>query len=165
MSVNAEPDTTWIVRRVFAGWSVTIPSGFDEPDMGEEDYWHTYDTTHSVSLSSVAVTEGDHPVPSVALARRVFQILPRGEPVAESPTMLLAKAWIIDVDPPSRASRALTGMVVADGRVLLATITSDDPDWVRRVWRSIEHHDVPPVTRPLRQTADRPCPKRARSRR
>jgi len=47
-------------------------------------------------------------------------------------------------------------VLATEGRLLLATITSDDPEWARRVWRSIRGHSAPfPSRRERRARWDR----------
>ena len=38
---------------------------------------------------------------------------------------------------PARASRAISGLIVMHGRVLIATVTAEDLAWAAGVWRSI----------------------------
>lgn len=49
-----------------------------------------------------------------------------GSPLQSLPPGLQGRAGESRVDPPARASRALSGMLAVDGRVLIVTITSDD---------------------------------------
>jgi hypothetical protein len=42
--------------------------------------------------------------------------------------------------PAAVASKVLSGFLVAEARVLLVTITSDDLDWARDTWLSIREH-------------------------
>ncbi|MGH2466992.1 MAG: hypothetical protein ACRDGL_04605, partial [Candidatus Limnocylindrales bacterium] len=77
------------------------------------------------------------------LARSQHEL--EGEPVPELPDGLPGWAVETDVPQPARASRALSGVLVADGRILLVTITGDDLAWARRVWSSIRYHATEPA--------------------
>ena len=131
-----------IVRQVFPAWSIHIPPTFDETYLTEPDYWHAWDEDRSVSLSSFVVTDGAEPVPAARLLEQMPPPL-EGAPVDALPEGLLGWAEEADTDPPARASRALSGVLAADGRLLAVTVTSDDPEWIRRTWLSIRHHAVP----------------------
>ena len=132
---TGEPEA--IVRRVFAPWSILVPSSFSEAYVEEGPYWHAWDDDRSVSLSGFVLDDASGPAP----AARIVETLPppEGEPVDELPAGLLGWGAEIEADPAARASRALSGVLVADGRVLLVTITSDDPEWVHQTWLSIRH--------------------------
>ena len=135
------PDTALhdtLERRAFAAWSITIPASFAETFVAGEGYWHAWDEDRSVSLSSFTITDEVGPVDAEAIARE----LPRSEgtPVDGLPPGLSGWAVQTKAPQPARASRALSGMLVADGRVLLVTITGDDLTWVRTTWSSIRFH-------------------------
>ena len=89
-----------------------------------------------MSLTSSVVVEHGRPVPAEALARQVLPLI-EGEPIDELPEGVLGRAAIVTTTPPAIASRALSGMLVTEGRLLLVTITSEDMTWARRVWTSI----------------------------
>lgn len=124
-------------RRVFANWSIAIPASFAETFVAEDGYWHAWSTHESVSMSSFEVTDERGPVP----ARQILGQLPplEGAPLDRLPPGLLGRAAEADAVPPARASRLLWGMLAADGRALLVTITSDDVEWARRTWQSIRY--------------------------
>jgi hypothetical protein len=127
------------IRHIFETWWIGIPVGFDETWVDEGGYWHAWDLTRSVSLSSTVVNdERGRPVPADQLAEAFTGIL-AGEAVDEGPEGLLGLATTGPADPDARASRVVTGAIAVDGRVLVATITSDDLDWSLAVWRSIQH--------------------------
>ena len=125
-------------RRVFPSWSIDIPASFDEAFVSEGEYWHAYDDHRSVSLTSFELTEKGRPVPAMSIVRQ-FPPMP-GSPVAELPPGLLGWAVIAEAIQPARAMMALSGMLVTDGHVVLATITSDDTAWARRIWLSVRSH-------------------------
>ena len=58
------------------------------------------------------------------------------------PLGLAGWAVVITQPPPARSSRAISGIVVRDGGLLLATVTADDLGWAERVWRSIRLHQT-----------------------
>ena len=128
-------------RRVFSAWSIDVPNSFEETFVGEECYWHAWDQDHSVSLTSVVMRDEGEPVPAVAIAKH-FPVLD-GEAVTELPKGILGCAAIVDAQQPARASKALTALLAVYGRVLVVTITSDDLDWVRQVFRSIRTYAAP----------------------
>jgi hypothetical protein len=111
----------------------------EETWLPEEGYWHAFDARRSVSLSSIEITDGSRPV---SAAEMIEQGLPRpdGTPVEQMPAGLTGQAAIIATVPPALASRALSGVLVTEGRVLIATITTDDLDLARRIWLSIRLH-------------------------
>jgi hypothetical protein len=133
------------VKRPFEAWSIVVPSTFAETFVEEGSYWHVYDAHRSVSLTSVLLT-GDHgPVPRQAILAQLGGAAPRDQtPVDELPPGL--EGWAVEgeVPQPARASRAVSGMVATDGRVLIATITSEDLGWARGIWISIQAHPAPP---------------------
>ena len=69
-------------------------------------------------------------------------------PVDQVPPGLPGRATICAAPQPSIASRFLSGVLATDGRLLLVSITSDDPDWTLRVWLSIRSLPAPhePIT-------------------
>jgi hypothetical protein len=78
-----------------------------------------------------------------------------GTPVDRLPPGLVGQAIVGDAIKPARASRMLSGMLAAPGRLLVATITSDDLDWARQIWLSIRHHRAQLPPRRERRMADR----------
>lgn len=88
-----------------------------------------------MSLTSVAIADRrGRPVS----ARRIVKQVPaqRGERVA-MPAGLPGWAVIVTPPQPARASRAISGIIAADGGLLVATVTSDDLSWATTVWLSI----------------------------
>jgi len=63
-----------------------------------------------------------------------------GTPVDQMPPGLTGRASTSRASPPAIASLALSGLLFAEGRVLVVTITTDDLDWARRTWLSIRSH-------------------------
>ena len=141
------------IRRVFLHWSITIPLSFEETFVEEDGYWHGWDEDRSISLTSMAIS--DRPGRPASREELLATVMPplTGEPIDDRPPGLQGVAAYGPIEQPARASSALTGVIPADGRVLLATITSDDFDWARETWVSIRHHPVqgsPPTIRPRR---------------
>ena len=137
----APSGTPSVLRRVFPSWSIAIPTSFAETFVAEGEYWHAYDEHDSVSLTSMLVDDKRRrPVPAKALARKLPPL--KGSPVTEFPAGLSGKAITGDAIQPARASRMLSGMLVLDGKVLIVTITTDDPDLMMRTWLSIRHHRI-----------------------
>lgn len=131
-----------IVRHVFPTWSIDIPDTFDETFQPDGEYWHAWDDRRSVSLTSVLLT--DHhgrQVPAHEIIDR-FPDFP-GEPIAP-PSGLAGRAGVIDAEQPARASRAISGFLATDGRILVVTITADDPTWAESIWRSIRAQQSQP---------------------
>jgi hypothetical protein len=130
-----------VTRRVFEAWSIDIPATFAETYVDEGSYWHAYDEQRSVSLSSILLSDADGPVS----ADRIVSELPslEGTALNELPPGLIGRAATGPAVQPARAARLLSGMLAMDGRLLVATITSDDPEWARRVWRSIRSYSAP----------------------
>jgi hypothetical protein len=93
--------------------------------------------------------ETDEAAPAGEVFDRLGGML-AGEPIDDLPPGLLGRATVIDTDGEARASRAVTGFIAVDGRVLTATITSDDVEWAKRIWRSIGYRPAP-----LKPAADR----------
>lgn len=131
-----------VLRRVFPGWSLTFLRSFSETFIEEDAYWHAYDARRSVSLTSfLMVDQFGVPVDRQALAER---LLPEGgADVEEAPPGLLGWGMHGRAIQPARAKRTLSGILAADGRALVVTITSDDAGWSRNVWLSIRNHPVP----------------------
>jgi hypothetical protein len=129
---RAELTTT---RRAFAAWSLEIPSSFADTFVRGDGYWHAYDAHRSVSLTSSTVTDKGRTVSPDLIARQ-FPVLD-GEAVDVLPSGLLGQAVTTDAPQPARASRMLSGMLAAEGRLLIVTITSDDLNWALRIWLSI----------------------------
>ena len=137
--VTTAPHTEQTIdRRVFMGWSIAIPIGMEEAFIEKDGYWHAWSDGRSISLSSIVVRDRQgHAVP----ARQILAKSPpiHGE-VVPVPSDLPGWARSIEVPDVSWADRAISGMLVVDGNVLIVTVTSDDSDWNRSVWRSIRHH-------------------------
>ncbi len=137
---TAHPEPA-IIRQVFARWSITIPAGFDETFVHEDNYWHAWCHDRSVSLTSVLVVDQDgEPVPADNLLEQ-FPAEP-GRRIAPPPGL---DGWAMEIAQvhPARAARAISGIVAVDGGLLLATVTADDLAWATRVWRSIRRTDAP----------------------
>lgn len=127
-----------VVRRVFPSWSVTIPSTLQETFVEEDAYWHAWDLRRSVSLTSVLVADRrGRSIP----ARKILKQFPaeRG-PRIGTPPGLAGWAVVIAQPPPARAPRAISGVVVRDGGILLGTVTADDLEWAESIWKSIRLH-------------------------
>jgi hypothetical protein len=153
MSASALRAEHTIVRRAFEAWSVEIPATFAETYVHEDSYWHAWDDHRSVSLTSVVFTDKHGPVS----AERILRELPPmdGDPFMELPPGHAGQAVTGRTVEPARASRFLSGMLAADGRVLLATVTSDDLEWARQVWLSIRGHPASLPSRRERRAANR----------
>jgi hypothetical protein len=144
-------------RLVFPAWSIVVPVSFAETFVSEGSYWHAWDASRSVSLSSSVLTDRGRPVePAAIVARCPARVLaPAGSPIDTLPPGLVGWAAIVPVEE-GRASQALTGLLAVRGRVLVATITSDDLGWARRTWRSIRSLPAPlPSRRERRRVARR----------
>ena len=139
-AVQLAPERS-VVRRVFATWSIEIPESFEEAFVDDGSYWHAFSERRSVSLTSMQIMDGKRSVRAAEIMSKMGAEI-RGEPVAEGPDGVLWRAAIQKAPKSSRASRLLSGLIASDGRVLLVTITSDELDWARRVWRSIRRHGV-----------------------
>ncbi len=143
-----------MARQVFETWWIEVPAGFDESWVADGGYWHAWDAHRSVSVSSTVLTDdAGRPAPADEVMAALGGLL-EGDPIPDVPPDLQARATVVDTDPGSRASRALAGLVVVDGRVLIATITSDDIPWATRIWQSIRYQ--PP--HPRRSCGDRADP-------
>jgi hypothetical protein len=129
-----------VVRQVFAVWSIRIPASFEETFVHGDDYWHAWDPHRSVSLTSLVVSDRGRPVGAQELLR-TFMPSP-GDPVA-TPQGLAGWAVAAPAAQPARASRAISGVLATHGRVLLATITGEDPGWTISTWLSIRHGAAP----------------------
>ena len=88
----------------------------------------------SVSLTSMVVTDHGRPVGARTLLRAFPPLT--GDPVAIPPGLV---GWAVAAPAvqPARASRAISGVIATDGRLLLATITGDDLGWTTSTWLSI----------------------------
>lgn len=130
-----------IERRVFATWSIEIPAWFAETFVTEGGYWHAWDDMHSVSLSSIELSARQGSV-SAAKVAADMRDPGDGPPVERLPPGL--EGWAVEMDaiPPAVASRAISGMLAAERRVLVVTITSDDMDWAYRTFLSIRYRPV-----------------------
>jgi hypothetical protein len=130
-----------MVRQVFPAWSVHIPPTFEETLPTEPECWHAWDEDRSLSLSSVLPTDEHGPVS----AERIVDQLPppEGTSLGLLPRGLIGWAVEADAEPSARALRALSDLLATDGRMLIVTITSDDPEWRRDTWLSIRSHPVP----------------------
>jgi hypothetical protein len=161
MAAQTAPFTLKVLRHVFASWWISIPPEFDEDFVHEDGYWHAWDEHRSASLTSFVVVdrEAGSPVPAAQLLAAMP--VPDGEAV-DLPPGRLGWAVVIPVPDSPRASRAISGMIAVDGRVLLATITSDDIAWATDVWRSIEYAPTPIVMPPASNRAMRRSARRAR---
>lgn len=141
MGVVESPNERTVRRRVFEAWSIEVPTTFAETFIKQDGYWHANDEFRSVSLTSMVINDAGQPVPAARIAGQILPTM-RGQPQAEVPAGQLGRAVTVDLPQPARASRALSGVLVADGRLLLATITSDDLAWATRTWLSIRRLNV-----------------------
>lgn len=141
-------ESRWLLmRRVFPTWSIGIPMSFDETFIKEDNYWHAWDETRSVSLTSLTLDKRGRPVPAAEILevmKPAETLGDRGEPVPELPNNVEGYACYGPVEQPARASRAISGLLAIDGRVLIVTITSDNLEWARGIWMSIQVHSIPP---------------------
>jgi hypothetical protein len=131
-----------VTRRMFAAWSIEIPGSFAETFVREDSYWHAYDAHRSVSLTSLTLTDKGRAVSPDLIARQIPVM--DGEAVDALPSGLLGQAVTADAPQPARASRMFSGMLAAEGRLLIVTITSDDLDWALRIWLSIRTYPAQP---------------------
>jgi hypothetical protein len=155
MRSPAELGDLVVERLVFETWSIEIPLHFAEDFVEDGSYWHAWDACRSVSLTSLLLTDGGSPVPAELIARELPGEF--GAPVEDRPDGLVGWCGIGPAVQPARASRALSGFVAVDGRVLIVTITSDDVEWARTVWRSIRSWPAwPIVPRPSDAASARP---------
>ena len=77
------------------------------------------------------------PVPAALIMRRFPPL--DGSPLDILPPGLLGRAAEAAAEQPARASRALSGLLAADGRALVVTIVSDDREWALMTWRSVRY--------------------------
>ena len=137
---NAEPSTR---RRAFPSWSVEVPIGFDETFVREgEGYWHAWDVSRSVSLTSVRLTDHGKSVPAQAIVRQMAKGLDRLEPIADLPPGLVGCIGEGPAEPGSRASMLISGFLAIDGCMLILTITADDLGWAKAVLQTVRSHPV-----------------------
>ena len=108
---------------------------FAETFVAEDGYWHAYDEHRSVSLSSIVISEQGDPVSADRILEKAGPL--DGAPVDQAPPGLRGRATTSAARRFAKASRILSGVLATDGRVLLVTITGDDPEWAMRVWLSI----------------------------
>lgn len=134
MSAFAASLEATVVRTVFESWSIRIPAAFEETFSVDDGYWHAWDRGRSISLTSLVVTDRGRPVGTRELLRTIPPAA--GDPVANPPGL---DGWAVETSAaqPARASRAITGILATDGRLLIATITADDPAWAISTWLSI----------------------------
>ena len=138
MSVSSPSVEPTSVRRVFASWSIELPESLAEAVVDENAYWHAYDEHRSVSLTSLVLTDKRGPVKAARIMRR-FPTLD-GEPFKPLPPGLVGRVVTRVDDPDARGKHVISGMLATDGRVLVVTITGDDPGWVRATFLSIRLH-------------------------
>jgi hypothetical protein len=151
---HAPASETTSRRRAFPSWSVEVPEVFDETFVHEgEGYWHAWDATRSVSLTSVRLTDGSRDVPAAAIVRQLQPALGSLREIEQRPTGLLG--WIGRGKAPrgSRAGKMISGILAIDGCVLILTITSDDLAWATSVLQTIKSH-APAVSARLRPALD-----------
>src|SRR5687768_10428198 len=147
-------DTDVVVERlVFETWSIEIPLHFAEEFVEDGSYWHAWDECRSVSLTSMLLTDQGQPVPAQLIVKDLRP--PFGTPIDDLPDGLLGWGAIGPAIQPAPASRVLCGCLAVDGRVLIVTITSDDLQWARGVWRSVRSWEPWPAFA-LRATEARP---------
>ena len=140
MRIAAPAIEPTVVRQVFPLWSIAIPATLQETFVEQDAYWHAWDQHRSASLTSILIADRrGRPVPP----RKILKQVPatQGQRVG-MPLGLAGWAVVITQPPPARASRAISGIVVRDGGLLLATVTADDLGWAERVWRSIRLHQT-----------------------
>ena len=134
------PEERTTTRRVFEAWSLEIPAAFAETFVEDGSYWHAWHDDRSVSLTSILINDAQGPVS----ADRIVNELPSldGRVLDELPPDLLGQAVTGPTVQPAIAANMLSGILAIDGHLLVATITGDDIDWTRRVWRSIRSHSA-----------------------
>jgi hypothetical protein len=140
-------------RRAFPSWSVEVPAAFEETFVQEgEGYWHAWDRTRSVSLTSVRLTDGDNDVPADALVSQMRPGLGPLREIDERPPGLIGCIGKGKAPKGSRAGTLISGFLAIDGCILILTITSDDLAWASSVLRSIQSHQrtFPERLRPAR---------------
>jgi len=141
MSLLAAPFEPTTRRQVFAHWSVQIPMSLKAQFVPDAQYWHARDEHRSVSLTSMVITEHGRPASQKRILRQI-QLPMEGTPVA-LPAGLEGWGREVVAEPCAIATRAVTGIIAAKGRVLIVTVTSDDVLWATSVWLSIRHNAVP----------------------
>jgi hypothetical protein len=141
MDPAADRSELTVTRRVFSAWSIDIPSWFMETFVHGDGYWHAFDLDRSVSLTSLTLTDKGIAVRADAIAQQLMDL--DGEAVNAFPPGLTGRAVIADAAPSARASRMLSGILVIEGRLLIATITSDDLEWALSTWLSIRTQSLP----------------------
>jgi hypothetical protein len=129
-------------RRVFPAWSIDVPSGWEETFLDDDKYWHAWTADASISLTSIALADDRGPVPAALILEQLSPAFPKPW-IDDLPDGLPGYARIGATDPPARAGSFVQGITATDGRALLATITSDDNDWARSIWRSLRAHEAP----------------------
>jgi hypothetical protein len=145
MDITTSPDAVWVHTQVFPSWSVTVPRSLTvtDPECAEDEgYWHARDAHRSVSLTSLLVVDASNaePIPaSMIIGNVAARVLPRGRRIQDVPAGLPSRAVYAKVAGSQVAAHALQGLVAAEGVALVATITSDDEAWCRKVWMSIRH--------------------------
>ena len=139
MEAIASPLERTVIRQVFALWFMRIPASFEEAFVHGDNYWHAWDADRSVSLTSIVVTDRGRPVGARELLRTIPPLA--GEPV-DTPPGVVRWAVAAPAVQPARAPRAISGVIATDGRLLLATITGDDPRWTSATWLSIRHGEA-----------------------
>lgn len=149
------------VVQVFEAWSIAVPRAFHEAFVAEGGYWHAHDESRSISLSSILLTEDDRPVPAAEILEYSADVL-SGEPIETMPDGLSGRAVVAAAGPGARASRLLRGLIAADGRLLVATITADDVTWSETIWRSIRFHPAAVPSRAPRGAGARATRRRHR---
>ena len=128
-------------RRAFPSWSVELPVTFDETVVEEgAGYWHAWDATRSISLTSVQLAEAGKRVPATEIVRHMGAILGHLEEIERLPPGLIGRIGSGPAEPGARAARLLSGILAVDGCVLVVTITADDPEWASRMLESIQNH-------------------------
>lgn len=141
MSNVTAPVEPTVIRQVFPHWSITIPAALAKTFVEEDGYWHAWDIRRSVSLTSLLINDRrGRPVTSRKILKR-FTAEP-GDRVAMPPG-LDGWAVVITQQQPTRASRAISGLIVRHGRVLIATVTAEDLAWAAGVWQSIRAEPDP----------------------
>jgi hypothetical protein len=140
-----------VVRRVFETWTLEIPESFDETFVADDGYWHGWDDSRSVSMTSVVITAK------------------RGAPAPTGPAlvaMLSLDGDRLDGHPPGVHAQAVTrieeaegrglvhvlqGIIAVFGRLVLLTVTGGEPAWAVRTWLSVRY-----LARQDRRGRDRP---------
>jgi hypothetical protein len=129
-------------RRVFPAWSIDVPPGWEETFLEDDQYWHAWTDDASISLTSIALADDRGPVPAALILEQLAPAFPKPW-IEDLPEGLPGYARIAVTDPPARAGHFVQGLTATAGRALLATITSDDLDWARSIWRSLRAREAP----------------------